>query len=234
MMRSILQSILAVAVTFVACASPLDVVIVFDRTEATRPHGTDDLVSALQTGRRLAIASIVPEFRVHTPLTDDAGAIERGVEAAVATQSPHMTRRPRLYEVATKTADLFDTNTPTKRGVLVITFNREKPSDKRTREVLDLYRMHSIRLDVIVLPSGTGRRPGVHGGATGPPGGVFCDPGPGCPPLGNGAQPDLGTLDRIAVGTGGRVWRIRANERIDWDRLVAEMDGRAITSNGRP
>jgi hypothetical protein len=177
---------------------------------------------------------MVPEFRIHSALTGDAATVERAIEEANAPRKSFMSRRAQLYKVARQAPDLFDNASRRTRAVLFVTFNREKPSHKQATQLLALYRQQAIRLDVIVLPSDGDRRSAVRG-ATAPLGGVFCDPGPGCPPLGKGTQPDLGTLDRVAAGTGGRIWRIRANERIDWKRLIDEIEGRGATiSNSRP
>jgi hypothetical protein len=223
-------TIWAAALTSLACASSLDLVIVFDRTEPSLPPGSGELVSAIQSGLRVAVASTEPESRVHTPLTGDAAAIERAVEDASAAGGSRRSRRPQLYRTAVRSAELFDNGSPAKRAVLFITFNREKPSEKRTRELIELYRKQAIRLEVIVLPFGTGSQRGVRGGVIGPLGGVFCDPGPACPPLRYSIQPDLRTLDGIAAATGGSVWRIRADERIDWHRLIDEMGGGRTTT----
>ncbi len=226
MARLVLAAALAATL---ACAAPLDLVVIFDRTQPADLPEPDDLLSALEPGRRFAIASNVPEFRIHTPLTADPAAVERAVEEATRPHEP-VARHPRLYKAARNAADFFDdTPGPTTRAVLFLTFNREKPSEKQTRDLIEIYRQRRIALHVIVLPSG-------RGGRTGNPatGGVICDPGPGCPPLGKTIQPDLGTLDRIAAATGGRTWRTTPADKLDWPRLISEISPRAAQSPDPP
>jgi hypothetical protein len=206
--------------SYAAFASTLDVVVVFDRTQWPVPRGAADLPSAIAGGDRMAVTSYVPEFRIHTTLTDDADLIEQAIIEAVSSSRTYASRRPRLYEAARRAADLFDDAPARHRAVMFITFNRQNPSEKQTRELIDLYRSRGIRLEVIVLASSQ-YRSGVRGTVNRSPD-IFCDPGPGCPPLG-ATDPDLGTLDRVAVATGGRVWRVAANGKIDWQALLAEI-----------
>jgi hypothetical protein len=195
---------------------PLDVVLVFDRTHRPTPHSTDELSWALARDERMAVASIVPEFRIHTVLTSDSAVIDRAVEEAVSSHPIYSQKHPRLYEGARKAAALIDEVPSRSHCVVFITFNREKPSDERTRELIDYYRSKAIRLEVIVLPSAR-----VRAGLR-PPIGI-CDPSPGCPPLQNAIDPDLATLDQAAAATGGRVWRVNGDPKIDWQKLIGEI-----------
>jgi hypothetical protein len=52
---------------------------------------------------------------------------------------------------------------------------------------------------------------------------LICEPGPGCPPIGREIEPDPGTLDALAVATGGSVRRLNVREKVDWHQVLAAM-----------
>jgi len=161
----------------------------------------------------MAVISLVPELRIHTPLTSDPQAIERALEEALPTGRFTSRHLSRLYDGATRAADLFDQSPGRRRVVLFVTFNAQNQSDKQTRKLIELYEERGIRLEVVALQS-SGTRMGWRG-AAGPP--VICDPGPGCPPVRGRLEPDKGTLDRVAIATGGRVRRTATRRQ---DRLA--------------